>query len=262
MITNKKENLEKIENYVKTKNYDDIDEQRIPLLCQFYIENYGNNENIMKLFLENPKIDVNCIYKRVSKKENTSYSLLNLALKENDHNTINLLLNHKNINVNMKFIEEKHEKDTFTKKFAPILHYAIKNSDIDCIKQLLNHQQIDINIIAVTETNKRKVKIKKEETILETAIYNRNIPIIDMLLSHERIEINLKSKRMVASFQNFFIEENDALELAIKLDNLEIIQKLCTYLNDKIKFTTERLNQLMNLTSNDEIKSLLYSIFK
>lgn len=95
-----------------------------------YIAIENNDEDIVKLLLASPSIDVNAIYK------NNSYKL---GLVENGYKWI---------------LQPKNQSP---------LHIAVKNHNIEIIKLLLESQKIDLNV--VDDQNKKAIDYANDDEI-------------------------------------------------------------------------------------------------
>ncbi|KAK8836214.1 hypothetical protein M9Y10_039846 [Tritrichomonas musculus] len=150
----------------------------------------GSSE-IVQLLLDNENIDVNSILTEREIIENKihvrEYSILRDAIAFGDIVILNLILNHPDINVNIKIKEKIYEIGDQTNMISScnksILEYAIDCKNYDMVKVLLKHPKIDINMIFSNEN-------KKEETFLIKAIKKHNHELIKILLEHPEIDVN------------------------------------------------------------------------
>lgn len=147
------------------------------------------------------------------------------------------------------------------KKETSTLRIAVVRDDIDLIKLLLPNPCIDLNKNSICESNTANEIEKKEDSIIEAAILIGNPQVIGMLLSHNNFDINMTSKRIVISQDFFFIEEKSILQLVILSENVDLIKFICKFLSEKISLSNDKLNELMNMTANYEIKSIIYNNF-
>ena len=108
---------------------------------------------------------------------------LNKAVLKNNAEIVKLLVNHKNIDVNLISYSNGHRESA--------LITAIRNNYIDILKLLLNHQSIDVNQKLLNYNGEKDV-MEPKETPLMVAIQNENIEIIKLLLEHKNIDVNIK----------------------------------------------------------------------
>ncbi len=201
-----------------------------------YLAVLKENTEIIKLLLENKRIDVNVIntstfdtawdkgdvYFTEYKKERTA---LYLAVQKRNIEIINLLLSNNNIDVN-------------------ILNsiYFINDKQNDFIFNDNDSQSSDFNDEINYIWNQPKGNEKDyKHTALCLAILNQDIEIVDLLLKNINIDLNKNSQ----------IDGNEmnALHLSVKLGYIEIVKKL-------ISFDSININALCKYNSSDKKTAL------
>ena len=173
----------------------DIDQKSISVNtsaggCQFYMETAKRiekttlyaaiekgNLNIVKICLEQPKIDINIPFNDYDLKGYKWWmvsecfsgkpdsickkiSSLYLAVSNSNIDIVRLLLNHPKIDINMKSVLYND-----TKQLRTSLHKAVENKQIDIIKLLLQHKNININ--SLDENKKKPIDYTDDEEIKE-----------------------------------------------------------------------------------------------
>ena len=242
--------------------YDETYTEETPILhCA--IEN--DNINIIKLLLQNKKLDINCVKKFIAKKpksksrdfmldykvgtewvswnewDDDNYDIvvemtaLNYAIEKGNIEIVNLLLTNEKLDVNLfsKFSMESQEENYLL--MTP-LQYAIEKENIEVIKALLLNNNIDPNVISVALSNNPdgngKHIQRREMTALHIAVDNENIEIIKILLENEKVDVNIN--RTWFSYRDEHEEwssnikgyEKSALHIAIYRGNTDIVELL------------------------------------
>ncbi|XP_065199516.1 transient receptor potential cation channel subfamily A member 1-like [Planococcus citri] len=100
--------------------------------------------------------------------EEFSRAAIHFAVENGDVETLKILLNDPNCNVN-----------TLSKHGYSALHYAVERDDVDCIMLLLQHSGIDINIVG-----------DANQTPLHLALNNNCRKAIYELLEHREIDLD------------------------------------------------------------------------
>ena len=77
-------------------------------------------------------------------------------------------------------------------------------------------------------------------------------------MSMPNIDVNMKSKKKVLTPNNFYIEEKTPIQTVIAQNNVELFKGAFDYLLKNTNFN-ENLNDLINMTSNNEIKAIIYN---
>lgn len=197
-----------------------------------------DNLDVVKLLLLNPNIKVNEICTNFLKEtlydlvsipnepnrldifdlyKTEENSALHLAIIKGNIEIINLLLSHKEIDVNIinnnntiktKLLRENGQiKSTdITKEekemIAP-LHLAIASNNYEIAKHLLLHQNIDVNIKYL----RSKMKYIEEKYPLYIAIEKNNKSIVDLLLLKKEIDVN--TINIIINSRKFFTMKRD-----------------------------------------------------
>lgn len=138
------------------------------------------------------------------------------------------------------------------------MHTAIRECNIDIIKNILSNPKIDVNIKSYTKKVKRDAVIEKDLPTLYYAIKFQRFDVIQLLLSNSNIDVNLKLMKTVLSTDCFFIQEKTMLQFAVVSDDAKILNSLLNYLQKNGKII-ENLNELMEITKNDKIKSIIFA---
>lgn len=154
-----------------------------------------------------------------------------MAIENKNIEIVKILMQNKNIDVNVKYILSKNGEKT-------PLHMAIEEESIEIAKLLIQNKNIDINTICITEDEKK--------TALHMAVQKESIDIVKLLLQNESIDINAKciynhkefdSRYTYDSFDPYSrdeyvyetntLEEKTALHIAVyKKKNIEITSLL------------------------------------
>lgn len=118
------------------------------------------------------------IYSSLDKNENilqiTGMTVLHLAIKENDMDTINLLLKNRNLDIN-ETMSIKFKNGT--KSGITALHMAIETENFDVANLLLKNDEIDINAFMIINHEKMQYQV----TPLHLASMTRNTKIFHKL---------------------------------------------------------------------------------
>lgn len=102
----------------------------------------------------------------------TNYNPLLYAIFKNNNEISRLLLNYKNIDINVKDCQ----------KNTPLFR-AVYNENIEIVRLLLYFKNIDIN-----------AKNSENETALFRAVYNENIEIVRLLMTFKNIDANREAQ--------------------------------------------------------------------
>lgn len=141
----------------------------------------ANNEN-------NDDEDVKKIEKKLVEKK--QFNALHYSVENNKVQITNLLLNHADIDVNIKSIYYQNKSDIL-KKEQTALHIAIENEKRDMIRLLLSKKEKDINSVFYSDlrccTNYLETK---KYTPLHMAVEKSNVFIVGILLSRPEIDVN------------------------------------------------------------------------
>ncbi|KAK8897751.1 hypothetical protein M9Y10_015716 [Tritrichomonas musculus] len=196
--------------------------------CALHKAVYSGHTEIVKMLLENANIDVNAKYyndkdkdiwseesMKSSKMRASRYKLkewsdcsneknaLCIAIENGIIDTVQLLIEHPAIDVNIKSLEKSFHYscgNEFDEKrlinLTP-LYLAIQKNNIQVVQLLIAHKKIDINAKSTFYSCKFKEIelsdeqiVDKEETALHCAVSNGNLDIIKLLLKHKNIDIN------------------------------------------------------------------------
>ena len=138
--------------------------------------------DIVNFFLQNASINVN--YRNEKK-----ISCLDIACSNSNLEVIKILLNHPDIDVNIKNgINYKSNS----------LYYMCKYNHIEIVKLFLEHPDIDVNTINDFE----------KTTCLGNACFSENEEIVKLLLSHPKINVNIKNKYGLTPLHSAFTKSN------------------------------------------------------
>lgn len=162
------------------------------------------NEEVVKLLLSNPNIDVNNKLEYHDFGNYGSYHIektaLHIAIEKGYTKIVELLLSHPDVNVNQIC---RHNDGTYSfpqghdryiDKIPLIL--AVENENIEIVKLLLNHPKIDVNIssryhdFTYIGFEGYKGNEYQERNALQIAVIKNNIEIIRLLLGHSTIDVN------------------------------------------------------------------------
>lgn len=216
-----------------------------------------NYIDIVQLLLSYPGVDLNdeCI----SEDKNGSFrkSALTIAIENKKTDIIQLLLQYQDIDVNYKY--HRTLKINSVIEEISILHLAIICNEIDTVKLLLSNNAIDVNIKSTTTKSNKEFIEKTEKTSLDYAIQSENIEILQLLLSNKKIDVGLKSTRSMFTPNSYFNEENTPLQLSFTKGNVKSFSILFEYLQYNGKLVNVNLIELMNMTNDDKIKSIIYN---
>ena len=182
-------------------------------------------------------------------------SPLYLAVKSQNDEIVNLLLENQNIDINNINIEKLKNCKISQKT---VLHEAIINDKIDIVSSILDYSQIDINKRSFSKIINKDSVEENEFPPLYFALKNKNLEIISLLLSHPKFDFSSKSTKSFLSESNFFIEEKSLLQLAISIDDANLVQFLMDLLQKNNKISDD-LGELLKMTNNNQIKSIIYS---
>ena len=218
---------------------------------KLFLDEYINQSNffyfckydyisIISYFLENSNIDVNKVNEEIEypMHMDSNNSPLNIAIVKNNIEIVKLLLNCKNINVNLK--------TTFSNTESTPLFTAINTNNIEVLKLLLNNKKVDINLKCKIDGD-----IYPDEIVtpLHKAIDVGNTEIVNELLNCKEININLPSYYLVNGTYDYI--DGTPLDRALEKGNAEIVEILLNH--EKIGITL----------NNDEIFSCIdYVIHK
>ena len=144
-----------------------------------------------------------------------------MAIERQSVEIVSLLLEYEGIDVNIRplmiksyyfgldYEDGKEEEKKKLKKMTP-LYLAVKNENTQIVQLLLNHKNIDVNkksivyswkyngvfLDGVQHDEESKIKeVDKEETALHNAVSKGNIDITKLLLSNKNIDINATDKQ-------------------------------------------------------------------
>lgn len=170
-----------------------------------------------KIMLECNDIDINS---RILKEYNIDgeevkkqKTLLFYAIENSNLEIVQLLLQHKDIDVNQKSYVDNFVVGEYTP-----LYGAVENGNIKIIQLLLQHKDIDINLKSYIN--------RHAHTPLFSAVKNCNIDAVRILIKRNDIDINLKS--LVHHLATFYetLTEYSALYQAVTNNDIEIVQLL------------------------------------
>ena len=169
---------------------------------------------------------------------------------------IKLLISIPGIDVNAKFNSSDSNQE---KREQTALHIAIDKQNIEIVKLLLSCPNIDVNIREFY--HKYYDKRIYEKTPLNIAIDKRNIDIVKLILEHPNTDINKKSSEKYVKDRwekNYdLLNERTALQEAVYYNDINSVKLLLE--NKNINANIKNLNgqSIVELASNEEIKSLL-----
>lgn len=168
-----------------------------------------------------------------SKHDKEEEAPINAAISNDDDEIVQLLLNQKDIDVNLRSLKYDEDIDECTSEFyrevTPLYQAAgfCKNPKI--VQLLLNQKNTDINAIInireeqyYTSTGKRFDPRNIEETALYAAVNNGKLENVRILLTQENIDVNFKSK----TYCNKLFHAMSILERAVYRRNLDILKLL------------------------------------
>ncbi|KAK8895179.1 hypothetical protein M9Y10_023621 [Tritrichomonas musculus] len=179
---------EKVDNYCSFCSSNPFYEE----ITALYIAVKDNNVEIVKLLVGHGNIDVNMKSlvkkyeysynnkgKESEEKNITNLTPLYLAVKNENYEIVQLLINHKNIDINMKSysyywkyngflidgIQQEENKQIIEECIdETALHFAISKGNIQIIRALLNHKNIDVNIVDMQ--NRRPIELTNQKEII------------------------------------------------------------------------------------------------
>lgn len=270
---------------VSTNNYDivkcilsvpNIDVNIINLfkISALQIAVQNNNLQIVHLLLSRQDINVNIPVitsqnyvsndVKVSSYSKEEKSVLHLAIQNNNLDMFNLLLSHKNINVNAKYILNMEYKNSYKsihnycKEEWPLLNFVIAKLQNTNINQkqffdaLIFHPKIDVNSICFTEKSEISF-IHEEKTPLYQSIEQQNIEFINSLLSNQNIDVNLQSILKYNKNQQI---KRTSLHLAVLITNIIVVKSLLNCKNINVNITDENGKKPIQLTNNNDLIKL------
>lgn len=216
----------------------------------------AGNLKITEILLTSPRIDIN----KFITIHNISFythklNALHFAILNNKGEALPLLISQPNLDINCKSLYKSEDLTQIIEITA--LHFAFENKKDDYIMILLSSPRIDVNVnskIRITTDSSFK---EKERPTLEYAIKNGNIEIIKLLLNKPEIDLNQKSKTYKFCSKKFIEKEKTPLQIAVKHKNQEIIQLLLKFYAENNKLSDDCIDELIKLTNDDEIKSLI-----
>ena len=198
------------------------------------------NKSIVSLLLNNSTIDVNAktlvkkykqrssnshgVYENISSKERFIESPLSIALKSNNFEVAQLLLNHPNIDMNSNSIyncEYLYDYNNYKKykerqcsgsagEYKTILYLAIEKENVETVQLLLRNPNIDVNAQSTILVNQEELvefvheifnmdskeaennavdPVTIKQTSLELAISKQNPEILKLLLQQPSIDV-------------------------------------------------------------------------
>ena len=178
-----------------------------------------------KIFQRKIRIESNEKEMEIIEYEKTA---LLVSVEKGNIQVVNLLLSHKDIDVNVKS-ECKHFYFYGLKTSEKTaLHAAIENENCEIFELLINKKDADLNIKMINKYEKgNNYKHVEEKPSLFVAIEKENTKIINFLLARKEIDVNSKfiSKEEAAS--RYYIEKSP-LHLAVEKENQLIVQSLLT----------------------------------
>ena len=220
------------------------------------------------ILLKNNKIDVNKIYTKEIKSNNSGIireekmTALYISVAHENIEVVKLLLSEENININaeitlLKKINKKTHKDISTNKSFPLIK-AVEKGNFEIVKILLMHKNIDANLSSISYYKYEKEKnlnhgltlkntqiLKYQNCAIHIAVKQKNLEIINLLLAKENIDANIKNESIEYYFDSDprnssydgYIKSKDeksedtALTLAINDKSIEVIKLLLSYEN-------------------------------
>ena len=199
----------------------------------------NHNSKFVKLLLSHENIDINYIFKEKFVKKNQihviEHSILRDAIYFGNLEILNLILNHPDINVNIKIketiynINNPSQMVSYSKK--NILEYAIDQKKYDMAKILLKHPKIDVNM---TLSNENKI----EKTFLIKVIWKHNHELIKILLEHPEIDVN---KSIAIKLKDGVREETPlTAAISLKQQDDEIISLLLNHKSINVNLSVKR----------------------
>ncbi|KAK8836221.1 hypothetical protein M9Y10_039853 [Tritrichomonas musculus] len=215
-------------------------------------------DNIVKLLLKQPGIDVNYISTGYNWERSyiETWTPLNMAVPQCTFGMVQILFNHKNIDVNaFKTIKEVTENYTQIIEH-PILYDVLLYGDLQMLELFLSHPNINVNL----KTSERiysindqdKIISSTERSLLYIAIENNQFNKVKALLQHPKIDVNLTSFKKKDD-----IEENETpLAKAIQIGNHEIIKILLEH----SEIDTNKIIQSKNSKYNAQNTILTFAI--
>lgn len=282
---------------------DDIDSKLLEKSALIVaVEN--DNDDIVRLLLNNPEIKVNAVSKlsrldevegwedaryHGRKKEKTTIiekPALYIAVQNNNIEIIKLLLQHPDIDINLRYINKKIiEYYQYSKVKKTALHLAIEKDNVDISKLLLQNKNIDVNALLskkgkIIEDNneyeeynddddefdeekffnddyvKREYRdyeyIFQKQVALHMAVQNKKIEIVKLLLLNSKIDVNIQFKSSD--------EEKDgktALHFAVANEDYEIIKLLLENQSIDVNIKDSQGNTPIELTKSERIKEMI-----
>lgn len=183
------------------------------------------NFDIIHLLLENNDINANkkSLEKYIFNNE-CEITPLCQAIKRYDSEMVKFLLDHKNVDVNMK--------SKFNNGMLTPLFMAIGNGSIEIIKLLLNRVDIEVNLKSIKydlytdEESDWKMQVFMEIPPLIEAVKKNNIEIVKLLLDHKDIDVNAIVRNEIMEQDEHYFTERSALYEAVYYDTVEIIRLL------------------------------------
>ena len=198
---------------------------------QYYKDNYESrtalfmaiekgNIEIIKLLLNNDKLDINVINEFYNGTYFVDETVLHVAIEKENIEIIKLLLNNDKLDVNTFRSEVNYDGE------KTALFMAIEKENVEIVELLLKNDKIDVNIPYTYD-------VVEEMVPLYLAIENENVEIVKLLLNKENINVNFLNKYENEKYEKY--ENNQikrkahnglktALFLAIEKENVEIVK--------------------------------------
>lgn len=211
---------------------------------------------ITEILLSSPRIDINKFI-TINNISVYTYKLnvLHFAIFNNKGEVLPLLISQPNLDINCKSLYNNEDLTKIIETTA--LHFAFENKKDEYIMILLSSPRVDVNVNSKFRITTDTSFKEKEKSTLEYAIKNGNIEIIKLLLNKPEIDLNQKSKTYKFCSKKFIEKEKTPLQIAVKHKNHEIIQLLLKFYAENNKLSDDCIDELIKLTNDDEIKSLI-----
>ena len=220
--------------------------------------------DIIKILLEDPKIDINMVeydnkkgeakkmleggivvfenYFNEQVKERTA---LHCAVEERKEEAVKTLLQYPQIDINHKLVEKivtfaKDVESNIIDETTSLL-VSITNNDLNIFKLLMSHPDINVKINQTGKAILNKTDIITNKSALHIACENNNIEIAKFLLNNSKIDVNEK-------FYSQFTDVT-ALSIAIEKNYIEIAELL---------LNKPEINVNLVLESDFSTKTLLF----
>lgn len=214
---------------------------------------FSIRENYLNIFKKLISRDDYCI----NLKDTNGFSILNYAIKYNDLELFEILINSKNLDINLREDNSGYS----------LLHYTIERNNIDVFKILIENKDIDINIkdnngynifhLAVTYGQLDIVKFLLEETnmnvnetiddkitVLDLAVKNGDRDIIELLFNSEKY---IKNEIDLTRTIQFAIKtgKRDIVEFFIENIGLDKILIYIEHNNSNFDFYFEKISRIL-----------------